>query len=239
MASRRLKVGHSGTITCAAISPDASFVVSTGSEAIAGEPSNGTGTLKRLWCLQQHGKGEWLGKTMIKKWSNQWWFRKKDGCFWIRNNAAMFLGWLFFIRVDLSRNHGTPRIFLGASETNGTPHIWSPTKPAREPSSFGQCHKSWLRSATSLSEWTVGECFFLQTGHFYLQTASLRVGMGKWGTIPTFLDQIQVLFCKFRFLEMFSPLLMSQKKRAWFKNLAVKRYDKQLSKKTTDTRTPK
>jgi len=29
-------VGHSGTITCAAISPDASFVVSAGSEAPAG-----------------------------------------------------------------------------------------------------------------------------------------------------------------------------------------------------------
>lgn len=30
--SEYIGVGHSGTITCAAISPDASFVVSTGSE---------------------------------------------------------------------------------------------------------------------------------------------------------------------------------------------------------------
>lgn len=49
-----------------------------------------------------------------------------------------------------------------------------------------------------------------QPGNFYLQKASLRVGMGKWGTIPIFLHQIKVLFCKYRFLEMFSPLLLSQ-----------------------------
>lgn len=153
MASRRLKVGHSGTITCAAISPDASFVVSTGSEALRW-PSNGTG-MKRLWCLQ-HGNGGMVGENQ-KKWSNQWWVGKKYGCFWIRKMLPCFLV-DFFLPVNLSRHHGTTRIF-SALPKQRTPRIWSPTDPAREPSSFGQCHKSWLRSAMSLSEWTVGEWF--------------------------------------------------------------------------------
>ena len=81
LASRHLKVGHSGTITCAAISPDASFVVSTGSEAISGEPSNGTGTLKRLWCKTTRKGGNGWGKQISKNGSNQYFFGKTYGVF--------------------------------------------------------------------------------------------------------------------------------------------------------------
>lgn len=81
LASRRLKVGHSGTITCAAISPDASFVVSTGSEAISGEPSNGTGTLKRLWCKTTRKGGNGWGKQISKNGSNQYFLGKTYGVF--------------------------------------------------------------------------------------------------------------------------------------------------------------
>ena len=86
-------------------------------------------------------------------------------------NAAMFLGGLFFIPVDISRNHGTKAYFWWCFrnqwhalhlEPSADPRKYqltgrSSTDPAREPSLFGQCHKSWLRSAMSLSEWTVGE----------------------------------------------------------------------------------
>lgn len=92
MASRRLKVGHSGTITCAAISPDASFVVSTGSEAGTGEPSNGTGTGRKGCGAKQHGKGGMVGENNDQKMEQQYFLGKKDGCFWIQKNGAMFLG---------------------------------------------------------------------------------------------------------------------------------------------------
>lgn len=168
---RRLKVGHSGTITCAAISPDASFVVSTGSEAGTGEPEkNGTtGRWTGCGAFNNTERGEWMvGENNDQKMEQPYFLGKKDGCFWIRNNAAMFLGWPFFSSGRFIQKPWYQSVFfLGASETNGTPHMWSPestdslesTDPAREPSSFGQCHKSWLRSAMSLSEWTVGEWF--------------------------------------------------------------------------------
>ena len=136
------------------------------------EPSNGTGTGRKGCGAKQHGKGEWLGKTMIKKWSNNGGFEKKMGVSgW--KKCCHVSWWTFFIPVDISRNHGTKAYFWWCFrnqwhalhlEPSADPRKYqltgrSSTDPAREPSLFGQCHKSWLRSAMSLSEWTVGEWF--------------------------------------------------------------------------------
>ena len=51
------KVGHSGTITCAAISPDASFVVSTGSEAFLVTFLDLDATLTREWWAKWSNDG--------------------------------------------------------------------------------------------------------------------------------------------------------------------------------------
>lgn len=58
------------------------------------------------------GGNGWLGKTMIKKWSNHIFWEKKMGVSGLETMLPCFLVDLFFLPVDLSRNHGTKAYFF-------------------------------------------------------------------------------------------------------------------------------
>ena len=64
------------------------------------EPSNATRDVEKVVVQNNTERGEWLGKTKIKKWSNQWWGEFFLGVSGLEKMLPCFLVDFFFIRVD-------------------------------------------------------------------------------------------------------------------------------------------